>query len=46
MPELGRVDIREVFLRTYRIVYQVDASSIVVLTVVEGHRLMPTDLIK
>lgn len=46
VPELGRVDIREVFLRTYRIVYQVDASSIVVLTVVEGHRLMPTDLIK
>ncbi len=40
MPEIGRSDVREVFLRTYRIVYRVLDEGIVVLTVVEGHRLL------
>ena len=39
VPEKGRPDIREVFLRTYRIVYRVREGSILVLTVFEGHRL-------
>lgn len=33
VPEKGRPDIREVFLRTYRIVYRVREDGIVVLTV-------------
>lgn len=41
VPEKGRLDIREVFLRTYRIVYRVREGSILVLTVFEGHRLFP-----
>lgn len=41
VPELGRVDVREVLLRTYRIVYAVRAEGIDVLTVFEGHRLFP-----
>jgi addiction module RelE/StbE family toxin len=41
VPEKGRTDIREVFLRTYRIVYRVREDSILVLTVFEGHRLFP-----
>ena len=40
-PEKGRTDIREVFLRNYRIVYRVREGSILVLTVFEGHRLFP-----
>ncbi len=40
VPELGRDDVREVFLRTYRIVYRVEPSGITVLTVFEGHRLL------
>ena len=48
VPELQRTDIREVFLRTYRIVYRVRKGTIEVLTVFEGHRLFeadtPTDL--
>ncbi|MBX3229536.1 MAG: type II toxin-antitoxin system RelE/ParE family toxin [Labilithrix sp.] len=32
VPEKGRTDIREVFLRTYRIVYRVREDSILVLT--------------
>jgi plasmid stabilization system protein ParE len=43
VPEKGRPDIREVFLRTYRIVYRVREGSILVLTVFEGHRLFPPD---
>jgi toxin ParE1/3/4 len=38
VPEIGREDVREIFLRSYRIVYRVTAKGIVVLTVFEGHR--------
>ena len=41
VPELEREDIRETFLRSFRIVYRVDADGITVLTVFEGHRLLP-----
>ena len=41
VPEKARPDIREVFLRTYRIVYRVREDGILVLTVLEGHRLFP-----
>ncbi len=41
LPEKGRPDIREVFLRTYRIVYRAREGSILVLTLFEGHRLFP-----
>lgn len=44
-PEVGRVvpeyavdEVREVFLRTYRIIYRVESSRVLVLTVIEGHR--------
>lgn len=40
VPEIGRADVREVLLRSYRIVYRVVAGGIVVLTVFEGHRLL------
>ena len=40
VPEFDRPDVREVFLRTYRIVYRVDHVGIFVLAVFEGHRLM------
>jgi len=38
VPELRDPDIREVFLRSYRIVYRVEKTRILVLTVFEGHR--------
>jgi plasmid stabilization system protein ParE len=38
VPELDRDDIREVFLKSYRMVYRILEEGIVVLTVVEGHR--------
>jgi len=41
VPEKARTDVREVFLRTYRIVYRVRERGILVLTVFEGHRLFP-----
>jgi toxin ParE1/3/4 len=39
-PEFGREDIREVLVRTYRIIYRVRQGEIQVLTVIEGHRLL------
>jgi hypothetical protein len=45
VPEFDRDDIREVLVGTYRIVYQVNATGIAVLRVIEGHRrLSATDL--
>ncbi len=43
VPELGRDDVREVFLRSYRIVYSVGEEAVDVLTVFEGHRLLPKE---
>lgn len=43
VPELGRQDIREVFLRTYRVVYLATAEQVVMLTIFEGHRLFPPE---
>jgi plasmid stabilization system protein ParE len=40
VPECAREDVRETFLRDYRVVYRVVANGIVVLTVCEGHRLL------
>jgi toxin ParE1/3/4 len=44
VPELARDDVREVFKRTYRIVYRITEKRIEVLTVFEGHRLFPDDV--
>lgn len=45
VPEFDRADVREVFLRSYRIVYRVLDDELHVLTVFEGHRLLrPDDL--
>lgn len=38
VPEKRRPDIREVLLRSYRIVYRLRPRGILVLTVFEGHR--------
>ena len=45
VPEFQRDDIREVFLKTYRIVYLIRKQSVDVLTVCEGHRLLPPGLV-
>lgn len=44
VPELGLENVREVLLRTYRIVYRIEGSEVQVLTVFEGHRLFPEDV--
>ena len=36
VPELGQADIRETYLRSYRIVYRTDGQDLWVLTVFEG----------
>jgi len=45
VPELAQADIRETYLRSYRIVYRTDGQSVWVLTVFEGSReLRSSDL--
>lgn len=45
VPEVGRNDVREVFLRSYRIVYRVLEDEIHVLTIFEGHRQLPRGVV-
>ena len=42
VPETERADIREVFVRTYRILYRVLTDRIVILTVFEGSMRFPS----
>lgn len=45
VPEHGRADIREVLLRQYRIVYRIRETRIDILTVFEGHKLLPSSVV-
>jgi len=45
VPEHSLPELREVLVRSYRIVYLVDEEAIEVLTVFEGHRLLPPDAV-
>ena len=38
VPELGSPSIRELFIREYRLIYQIEASQIVVLGLIHGKR--------
>ena len=41
VPEVDRDDIREAIVGNYRIVYIVQERSVQILTIFEGHRLLP-----
>jgi toxin ParE1/3/4 len=41
VPEFARDDVRELLLRSYRIVYHLSERQVEILTVFEGHRLYP-----
>lgn len=43
VPELGSAAIREVLEGNYRIVYRLAHERIEILTVFEGHRLLPAE---
>lgn len=44
VPELARDDVREMFLRTYRVVYRLTVDRVEILTIFEGHHLFPDDV--
>ena len=46
VPETARNDVREVIVRSYRIVYLIDTETVWILTVFEGHRLFPREVIE
>src|SRR5437762_10510827 len=41
VPEIDRDDIREAIVGNYRLVYIVKAKLVVILTIFEGHHLLP-----
>ena len=45
VPEHSRPELREVLLRSYRIVYTVGDDAVEVLTIFEGHRLFPKGVV-
>ena len=44
VPEFKMEALREVLVRTYRIVYRIQRNEVQVITVFEGHRLFPSDV--
>lgn len=46
VPEIQREDVREVFLKSYRIVYLLKVDEVRIITVIEGHRLFPDQVVK
>lgn len=40
VPELNSTNIRECFIYSYRLIYQVDGNQINILGVIHGHRLL------
>jgi plasmid stabilization system protein ParE len=44
VPEVGRTEIREIFVYRYRLIYRYTADSVVILTVHHGARPLPGDL--
>ena len=40
VPELGQPDIRERFVYSYRLIYQIQAQEIHILSVIHGKRLL------
>jgi addiction module RelE/StbE family toxin len=43
VPELSSDSIRELLIKNYRLVYRIEKSEIIILTVFEGHRLLRRD---
>ncbi|MBN1443397.1 MAG: type II toxin-antitoxin system RelE/ParE family toxin [Planctomycetes bacterium] len=41
VPEIGRVDIRELLYGNYRIIYRIESKRIAMLTVRHGSQLLP-----
>jgi len=41
---MDRDDLREVLLRSYRLIYRIERSRILMLAVVEGHHTLDPDL--
>ena len=45
VPELARDDLRETYLRSYRIVYRTDGKDMWIVTVFEGSKVLrPSDI--
>ena len=45
VPELDRDDVREAIVGNYRLIYSVGPKAVTIMTIMEGHRLLPQDLI-
>jgi toxin ParE1/3/4 len=43
VPEISTPSIRELLIKNYRLVYRLQRSEIIILTVFEGHRLLRRD---
>lgn len=44
VPEYNRLDVRELFVHSFRLVYRVDGDEVRVLTVIHGSRQLPPEI--
>ncbi len=45
VPEIDRDDIRETFVKKYRLIFQVDQNEVRILAVIHGARELPTTIV-
>jgi len=43
VPEVGRVDIREILFKNYRIIYRIEPKRNAIITVRHGSQVLPVD---
>ena len=44
VPEVGDESVRELFVKSYRLIYEIRREHVVILALIHGARRLPTDL--
>ena len=44
VPEVGDESLRELFVKSYRLIYEIQREHVVILALIYGVRRLPTDL--
>jgi plasmid stabilization system protein ParE len=44
VPEVGDEVVREIFVKSYRLIYEIRESDVVILALIHGARKLPSEL--
>jgi toxin ParE1/3/4 len=43
VPELNDINIKEIFIKEYRVIYRIEEESVMILTIIHGRRNFPEE---